>query len=676
MRLTIPNIHDLETRQLGVAPPISRRTDRLTPPASPAPSFVASVETDHQSVVTSDSFLQQYQSDQQSIISADTFVSQLQSSATEQAITTDWDSSTNERRQPQSENSPNRDNMQQRHDEENLMTMGNRVIIDDNSVTAPGANVIGNLGPGSSPHIHQNNISVAPPIDTPQGSEYSRVGHSSYKSESDPMEDLLQKINEVKISWENHHTPSNRRNDDVDQDPSNFAESSHTVVSNGSIPYPRIGFRDDNTIDIVSPTMENDSMDSNFTQKQTSLSDDKIPTMVRTTTSSPNSEIFPMDSVSRASSISQRGDLVPSNDEPLATDFEHMSLINSNSSGVRQPLESITLEPQLDNTTINKPDQNDGFTTTASTATQKPDDISTSMVPKAATKTSKAHTNSVRSSYADRRGSFMNGDWGPPKSPTKSPKKDTSGKRIAVQQAPPSSHVQGSSSHFLPFSKLFSGGKAKGKAKQDPKQGSKRESKILQPTIHQLESDHATEQVENQLTSQPKDQTIEPKNRDSISDDEALPSDTDDRIIASSAHRPSASFDTSVGSSSVHESSSIHPIPIMSQHSSRTDNISANVTHSEGILSTSPASYPSSSRAQSFPPSTTLTSFQSPAIDPTAQPLIQRLQRHAHTSLECVRFMDFSRLISYAHSLFAGMRQLESEGDYEEAYVQGYMGIM
>ncbi|KAG2174334.1 hypothetical protein INT43_004357 [Umbelopsis isabellina] len=671
MRLTVPSIIDRETSHLGVASLSSRRTDRLTPPASPASSTVASIENDHQSFITSDPFLQQYRSDQQSIISADTFVRQQRSIATEKPFATDWDVSANERKQPPPENSLNRDKLLQRHDNENGMTVEDRVIIDDSSVTALRGTLFENLGPESSLHTYQTSSSVAPRIDTPNESDKFRVGHGRYPSASDTMAELYQKINETKISWKNHDTSSISSDDDVDQEPSNIIESSHLFVSNGNIPFTRVGFRDDDTTGIASPTMKNKSKDLYLAQNQARLSDDKIPTMITTTTSTPNSEIFPMDSISRASSISQRGGLVASNEEPLATDFEHLRLTNSNSSHVLQPLEPITLTPQLDDTTINKPDENDGSRTTVTTTTQKPDDVMASNVSTAATAPSIANSDSFDSTHTLRRKSFVDGFWG-----SKQPKKETSRKKITVQQPPPSSYVQGSTSYYSPFRSIMSSGKSKGKAKKSSKDVSRKESKILQPAVRQAESNHAAEQVENHSLSQPVDKSFERKNRDSISDDDVLPSDTDDRIAASSAHRPSTSSDMTTGSSSVHESSSSHPIPITSQHPSWAENISANVYQGEGILSSSPASYPSTSRAYSSPQSNTLTDFQTPAISPTAHPLIKRLQRYAHTSLECVKYMDFSSLISYANALFAGMRQLESERDYEDAYVQGYMGII
>jgi hypothetical protein len=653
MSLTVPSILEREIRYLHVASPSNRRPDRLTPPASPVSSVIASIENDRQSVISSDSFPYKHQNN-----------------LAEQSFTADWESIQSGPRPPPFEYSPHHYNPQHRRSDEQIMPLDGPVVMDDNHVIASGANLFGDLEHRSSFHSNEASNSEPPITGSPQYNMNQRVSHGRHQSASDTMAELFEQINEqMRNPYRNNHDASSiSSDDDVDQEePQNNDESPNFFASNGNRPFPRVGFRNEDPSDTLLPNQYNHSVHSYVADQAARLSDEKIPTVAPTTASSPNSEIFPMDSISRASSISQHGGLIAKSEEHLATEFDHLRLTTTNSMHVLQPSESITLIPQKDDDIFNKPDENDGSRFTDATTTQKPDDVLPSDKSIMSTTSSKAHSDSSDSNHTKRRKSFLSMLSSKTHKPEKSPKKFT------VPAPPQTTYGHRSPSVFRPFESMMPTGKSKGKGKSSS-HVSRRESKI---------SGHNTHQVESQHTSQPVDKPFMPKTRDStsdrrnsISDDDVLSSDTELPQPTLPQHATSHSSDVPAGTSSMNHNSISHPIPISSHNSSAIHNMPAYASPSDIVYSSSPASISGSTKPQSSPQSNSLYDFHSPTHSQAVHPLVNRLRRQAQTSLDCVNYMDFSSLISYANVLFAGMRQLESEREYENAYVHGYMAMM
>ncbi|KAI9277509.1 hypothetical protein BC943DRAFT_178164 [Umbelopsis sp. AD052] len=111
--------------------------------------------------------------------------------------------------------------------------------------------------------------------------------------------------------------------------------------------------------------------------------------------------------------------------------------------------------------------------------------------------------------------------------------------------------------------------------------------------------------------------------------------------------------------------------------------LSSNSTHSirsppgsEGILSTSPASIMTSSKAATSPRQQPLSHEPDRSAAPKVGPTIERLRRYAQSNMDFVKYMSFQDLISFATDLFVNMRKLQLEGEYEDAYIHGMQAMM
>jgi hypothetical protein len=142
-------------------------------------------------------------------------------------------------------------------------------------------------------------------------------------------------------------------------------------------------------------------------------------------------------------------------------------------------------------------------------------------------------------------------------------------------------------------------------------------------------------------------------------------SDSHDLLAGERERANSITTPTTVANNQQHVT---HPQPIMQAHPSPKQGTT--------VYSSSPASISGPPRTHSSPQHNPLMDNNPGINEQRVSPRIAWLRLQAQMRLDGVKYMDFSALIEYTRALFTDMWQLESERDYENAYLRGYMAMM
>lgn len=640
----------------------SRRTDRLTPPASPALSSLAGLENDRRSFLSSDSTTQSHNlaNDEGSVYSVSSTGHASNGSFSAYDL-------------PQFVGS-----QQDVHLMERAIPMVDPLIVDDNQLFAEASALFGTL----VPMAQSQRTSLAENTNEPHGSSH-RVNHGRHQSASAAMAEIFEQIDE-QIGQQNlrkYTSDSDISSDDeVYQEPSNNAKAStlRTSINARNMPFPTVGFHngrggDDNTSTV--------NAQYSGTPAETAVDDPLL---------SPTSEIFSLELTSRANSISRANTIVArrsdisdlshaleqlstaqdNHDYGLEADFNNLDIRRTSSitTHVLSPMDSITLSLQDSNDVVYKPDENDGTEDPleGTSGMHKPDAVMSSGLSIASSTSSKAMSDSS-ASPSTKRGKFSFG-FGKGKTTIKVDALPTPTKTSAT---PPgtSARRKGSktlhtyspyASHYKPFGSII----APGSKKTELPKSSGNTSQQHLPTHHA-----------------PAPRVTMPKTRNSISDEGELVSDDEELpsqpfgASVPDGRDPLADHRGSIASKPL-------PIPKVDKEPSSplpTNTVSYRSLSSQGVgeFSTSPASISGTSRPNTSPNSTS-ESYEPDRSIPIHRvgARVEKLRRHAQTNLDCIKYMSFVDLVSFATDLFANMRKLEMEEDYENAYIHGMQGMM
>lgn len=674
MRAIIPAVIARETAMLQAEPSSVRRTDRLTPPASPALSTTTTGLDDHRSVLSSDSMhhLQNLVNDTNSLYS----------------ISTAGHTSDVSYDMPQYNGS-----QPSMHPMEHVISLAEPLIVDDTELFAQATAMFGSMAPLTD-NVQTNAVENSSyPIASTSG-----TNHGRHMSASETMADMFEQIDE-QLDQQNLRPSSHRFDTDSDISSDGDADQEtprkqklyrHPTVTH-SMDFPTVGFHNGRGADNVSHSNHNANAGSYMGHTADHLTTDHHH--LQGSPMSPTSDVFTLETTSRANSISRAGTIVTrrsdgternelsevhqyhshehvrdhSQDYGLEADFNNLNIRRTSSitTHVLSPLEPITLSLQNSNDVVYKPDENDGIEDAASM--HKPDAVISSArsIISVTSSTSSKATSEDSGSHPLKPGKFFSF-----KKSNKTVKVE--GGSLKVSTSPPTSSTTkrkqsktlhsaspyGSGSHYKPFGSIIAPG------------GGKKTEVSKSHGHHSSHTHLPTAPVAPKVTM--------PKTRNSISDDE-ISSDEPTHPYGASVldHRePLADHRASIATKPL-------PIPKSDPPSNwspplPTSSVTRTMSnHGSIVYSTSPASISGMSRPNASPNSVSESYDQDRTVPmQRVGTRVEKLRRHAQTNLNCIKYMNFVDMVSFATDLFVSMRKLENERDYENAYIHGMQGMM